>query len=171
MSAQHETCEACEGVGLLATNNDTHGFRIERCDACETFDSDEAAIRHAVACVNGCKGLVDLEITVPELVAALEFYANPENWREQETGIGMSPAEAHDYGARAEEALTKVKTRAREAELQRRTAQRDELLAALKLAVAALNEAPRFAVPSEDTNSYKIASICDAAIRKATAQP
>ncbi len=42
-----------------------------------------------------------------------------------------------------------------------------DLLDALEQAVAALNEAPRFAVPGLDTDSYKIAAICDKAIAKA----
>jgi len=42
-----------------------------------------------------------------------------------------------------------------------------ELLAALEQAVAALNTVPRFRVPSPDTDSYRIASICDRAIAKA----
>jgi hypothetical protein len=41
----------------------------------------------------------------PQLLAALRFYANPENWKEIETGIGMFPADAHDYGKVAQEAL------------------------------------------------------------------
>ncbi len=41
------------------------------------------------------------------------------------------------------------------------------LLAALEQAVAALNTAPRFRVPSLDTDSYRIASLCDRAIAKA----
>ncbi len=42
-----------------------------------------------------------------------------------------------------------------------------DLLDALEQAVAALNEAPRFAVLGLDTDSYKIAAICDKAIAKA----
>jgi hypothetical protein len=42
-----------------------------------------------------------------------------------------------------------------------------DLLAALEQAVAALNTAPRFAVPSLDTDSYAIAALCDRAIAKA----
>ena len=41
------------------------------------------------------------------------------------------------------------------------------LLEALQQAVAALNTAPRFAVPSLDTDSYRIAALCDLAIAKA----
>ena len=44
-----------------------------------------------------------------------------------------------------------------------------DLLAALKLAVTALNAAPRFRVPSLSSDSYRIASICDRAI--AAAEP
>jgi len=42
------------------------------------------------------------------------------------------------------------------------------LLAALKQALAALNTAPRFDVPSLDTDSYRIASVCDRALAAAT---
>ena len=42
-----------------------------------------------------------------------------------------------------------------------------ELLATLEQAVAALNTAPRFRVPSLDTDSYKIAALCDRVIAKA----
>ncbi len=42
-----------------------------------------------------------------------------------------------------------------------------DLLAALEQAVEALNTAPRFKVPGLDSDSYRIASVCDAAIRKA----
>ena len=45
----------------------------------------------------------------PDMLAALQFYANPENWKEQETGIGMYPGEAVDYGQRARQALAKMK--------------------------------------------------------------
>jgi len=47
----------------------------------------------------------------------------------------------------------------------RRAAQ--HLLDALEQAVAALNQTSRFAVPGLDTDSYRIASICDQAIAKA----
>jgi hypothetical protein len=42
-----------------------------------------------------------------------------------------------------------------------------DLLDALEQATAALNHAPRFAAPGLDTDSYRIASICDKAIAKA----
>ena len=42
-----------------------------------------------------------------------------------------------------------------------------DLLAALEQAVMALNTAPCFRVPHLDTNSYRIASICDRAIARA----
>lgn len=43
-----------------------------------------------------------------------------------------------------------------------------DLLEALKQARTALNTAPRFAVPSLDTDSYRIATICERAIARAT---
>jgi hypothetical protein len=49
-------------------------------------------------------------------------------------------------------------------DLRLRLAARD-LLGALQQAVTALNIAPRFKVPSLDTDSYAIAAVCDRAIR------
>lgn len=40
-----------------------------------------------------------------KMIDALRFYADPENWKDVETGIGMYPGDAVDYGARAREAL------------------------------------------------------------------
>lgn len=39
-------CEACSGRGYLLVENDVHGVRIERCDACGRFKSDAAAHEH-----------------------------------------------------------------------------------------------------------------------------
>jgi hypothetical protein len=40
------------------------------------------------------------------MLEALHFYANPDNWKEQETGIGMTLSEVEaDYGSRARDAL------------------------------------------------------------------
>jgi hypothetical protein len=55
----------------------------------------------------------------------------------------------------------------RDDDLRLRLAARD-LLAALQHAATALNTAPRFKVPSLDTDSYAIAAVCDRAIAKAT---
>ena len=46
-----------------------------------------------------------------------------------------------------------------------------DLLAALEQAVSALNRAPRFSVPSLDTDSYVIAATCDRAIARARPEP
>lgn len=40
-----------------------------------------------------------------KLKKSLEFYADAERWKEVETGIGMLPGDAIDYGATAREAL------------------------------------------------------------------
>ena len=40
-------CEACRGVGFLLMRNDVHGLRIERCDTCRKFRSDDAAVTAA----------------------------------------------------------------------------------------------------------------------------
>lgn len=45
------------------------------------------------------------EQRVRRLQEALEFYADPENWKQVETGIGMHDGAAVDYGTRAREAL------------------------------------------------------------------
>lgn len=38
-------CESCNGRGWLLQDNDEHGLRIERCDTCEEYESDEVAVR------------------------------------------------------------------------------------------------------------------------------
>ena len=40
-------CEDCRGVGFLLMQNDVHGLRIERCDACRRYRSDDAAVTAA----------------------------------------------------------------------------------------------------------------------------
>ena len=40
-------CEECRGIGFLLMQNDTHGLRIERCDACRKYRSDDAAVTAA----------------------------------------------------------------------------------------------------------------------------
>ena len=42
-SDRAEPCEARGGKVWLLADNDTHGLRIERCDACQIFESDLAA--------------------------------------------------------------------------------------------------------------------------------
>lgn len=41
---QKPPCSACGGAGWLLVNNCDHGLQIERCDLCEAFDSDAAAV-------------------------------------------------------------------------------------------------------------------------------
>ncbi len=36
-----------------------------------------------------------------KMLEALQFYANADNWKEQETGIGMTPSDAEMDGGRA----------------------------------------------------------------------
>lgn len=36
-------CEECCGKGWLLADNADHGLRIERCDACQMFETDQAA--------------------------------------------------------------------------------------------------------------------------------
>ena len=40
-------CRDCRDVGFLLMQNNTHGLRIERCDACRRYASDEAAVKAA----------------------------------------------------------------------------------------------------------------------------
>lgn len=37
-------CEVCAYRGVVLVNNDKHGLRIERCDTCNFFKSDEEAL-------------------------------------------------------------------------------------------------------------------------------
>jgi len=58
-----EVCEACGGRGwLLMFHTDRQVFEIERCDACEQFESDKAAgecaapvIDHALTLLDGIR--------------------------------------------------------------------------------------------------------------------
>jgi hypothetical protein len=46
IEVESSTCEACEGKGWVqcnAGNDQAPQYQIQRCDACERFDSDEAA--------------------------------------------------------------------------------------------------------------------------------
>jgi len=49
--------------------------------------------------------LRDRDEKIAKLTKALEFYADPENWKDVETGIGMLSGPAIDYGYTAREAL------------------------------------------------------------------
>jgi hypothetical protein len=40
-------CSACAGRGYILAKNNVHGLRIERCDACAMFDTDEPAVIRA----------------------------------------------------------------------------------------------------------------------------
>lgn len=42
---------------------------------------------------------------IAKLTKALEFYADEKNWKEIDTGIGIMPGPAIDYGETAREAL------------------------------------------------------------------
>ena len=44
----------------------------------------------------------------PDLLAALQFYANADSWRDVDTGIGLYPGDAIDYGATARAAIAKA---------------------------------------------------------------
>ncbi|MGO8931263.1 MAG: hypothetical protein ACLQU3_30780 [Limisphaerales bacterium] len=47
-SDQPEPCEACGDKGWLLADNSDHGLRIERCDACQKFANDQAALEAVV---------------------------------------------------------------------------------------------------------------------------
>lgn len=48
----HKRCKACESRGYLLVENDVHGVRIERCDACGKFESDAAVHEHVFKAVS-----------------------------------------------------------------------------------------------------------------------
>lgn len=39
-------CSACDSLGFRLMDNDVHGLRIEKCDVCETFNSDKLAVEY-----------------------------------------------------------------------------------------------------------------------------
>lgn len=56
MRVVHEAkCEACEGEGWLLMDNSDHGLRIERCDSCEMFASDDEAVTYVAEALKGVK--------------------------------------------------------------------------------------------------------------------
>lgn len=52
-------CEACKGPGWLLADNSDHGLRIERCDACEHFKSDDEAVEHVASLAKAIEVLVN----------------------------------------------------------------------------------------------------------------
>ncbi len=40
-------CEVCNGDGFILADSTDYGLRIERCDACQKFKSDEDAVNVA----------------------------------------------------------------------------------------------------------------------------
>jgi hypothetical protein len=105
----------------------------------------------------------EFEAKTPEqaLTLAREFYADPDSELHFEECDELTVNEIAVVG----DASKKIAVW-RSDELCLRLAGED-LLRALEQAVAALNHAPRFAVPSLETDSYRIAAICDLAIAKA----
>jgi hypothetical protein len=60
-------CEDCRGVGFLLMQNDTHGLRIERCDTCRKYRSDDAAVTAAfkmatTSVVRGWRRIADKDV-------------------------------------------------------------------------------------------------------------
>lgn len=65
-----ETCPACGGQGWLFCNTGNDAapeHAIQRCDACETFDSDQAALAAVVKAAEGQPGLLDFVERVSRL--------------------------------------------------------------------------------------------------------
>ena len=50
-------CDACHDRGWRLMDNDAHGLRIERCDACDTFSSDEEAVTFVAYKATGMRPL------------------------------------------------------------------------------------------------------------------
>ena len=48
-------CDACRGLGFRLMQNDTHGLRIERCDVCCRFKSNDAAVKAAFKAALGSR--------------------------------------------------------------------------------------------------------------------
>ncbi len=48
-----ERCAPCSGHGFILADNSDHGVRIERCDNCQVFPSDEAAVTFAFKIATG----------------------------------------------------------------------------------------------------------------------
>ena len=124
---------------MTTYNASYHCFEIQRADRAFDAESPEEAL--------------DLACQLPDAeVFQLDFYcpdAAPNLWRVAILGpFGSAEAEW-----------------CRDDLLLHRAA--SDLLEALEQAVAALNSAPRFAVPHLDTDSYEIAARCDRAIRTA----
>jgi hypothetical protein len=68
---------------------------------------DELAKRKATEVE--AESVVRLAASAPDLLKALQFYANPENWKEADTGIGPMPSEVDsDFGSIAQEAIRKA---------------------------------------------------------------
>lgn len=40
-------CSVCRGRGYILANNNVHGLRIERCDTCRRYATDEQAVLRA----------------------------------------------------------------------------------------------------------------------------
>ena len=70
-------CEDCNNGGYLLVENDVHGVRIERCDACERFKSDAEASEHVFRLANMHNELVE---AMAEVVAASDDHTEMGGW-------------------------------------------------------------------------------------------
>lgn len=70
-------CEDCKDTGYLLMDNDVHGLRIERCDACCRFQSDAEAQAHVY------KRAELLPELVNALVGVLEEWKGGARWPDE----------------------------------------------------------------------------------------
>ena len=53
LAFEPQSCEACDDKGWILADNSDYGWRIERCDSCGRFLSDEQAVRHVAEVAAG----------------------------------------------------------------------------------------------------------------------
>jgi hypothetical protein len=60
-------CEACGDKGWLLVENSDHSLRFERCDACQKFESDEAALKAVAKAAEAQPALLKFVKEISEL--------------------------------------------------------------------------------------------------------
>ena len=84
------------------------GKRLEAVAWDATYPPFEPSQVEAIALAEACNAHDALTNENTKLREALAFYADPNNWCEIETGIGMAPSEAdRDYGKKARTLINK----------------------------------------------------------------
>ena len=103
--------DATAGFGEPWVNFEANSYIFTNDHTIVTADVHNAEVRaHIVACVNACKDINPK--SVPDMLTTLRFYADRENWRGVDTGIGAMPSKMeHDSGDMANETLAKATTR------------------------------------------------------------